>query len=208
MHERGRLQRLVRLALARETGPRELPQFVIHFRQQARPKCRGRRRGCRRLTSQRRIMTPEAIAQVRASYAEVAARPRQLAVPLLRRALHRRAAPAAAVSRRSHVAPGTFRSGAGARDPESGRSARPCTSRCGSSARSTCTGARVRRTTCSAREALIARHPRARARVERRRSNSTGAPAITAIIVPMLEGAAVDTAVWAERLATGVPEIE
>ena len=32
--------------------------------------------------------------------------------------------------------------------------------------------------------------------------------AITAIIVPMLEGAAVDTAVWAERLAAGVPEIE
>src|SRR5262249_41957557 len=32
--------------------------------------------------------------------------------------------------------------------------------------------------------------------------------AITAIIVPMLEGAAVDAAVWAERLSAGVPEIE
>jgi hypothetical protein len=32
--------------------------------------------------------------------------------------------------------------------------------------------------------------------------------AITSIVVPMLEGAAVDTAVWAERLATGVPEID
>jgi hemoglobin-like flavoprotein len=32
--------------------------------------------------------------------------------------------------------------------------------------------------------------------------------AITAIIVPMLEGAAVDAAVWAERLAAGSPEID
>jgi len=32
--------------------------------------------------------------------------------------------------------------------------------------------------------------------------------AITSIIVPMLEGAAVDTAVWAERLGAGLPEIE
>ena len=35
-----------------------------------------------------------------------------------------------------------------------------------------------------------------------------GRAAITAIIVPMLEGAALDTAVWAERLAAGVPEID
>ena len=33
VHERGRLQRLVRLALAGEPGPREFPQFVIDFRQ-------------------------------------------------------------------------------------------------------------------------------------------------------------------------------
>jgi hypothetical protein len=32
--------------------------------------------------------------------------------------------------------------------------------------------------------------------------------AITSIIVPMLEGAALDTAVWAERLAAGVAEID
>jgi hypothetical protein len=32
--------------------------------------------------------------------------------------------------------------------------------------------------------------------------------AITAIIVPMLEGAALDSAVWAERLAAGVSEID
>ena len=32
--ERGRLQCLMRLSLAGEPGPRELPQFVIHFRQQ------------------------------------------------------------------------------------------------------------------------------------------------------------------------------
>ena len=34
VNERGRLQRLIRLALAREAGSRELPQFVIDFRQQ------------------------------------------------------------------------------------------------------------------------------------------------------------------------------
>jgi hypothetical protein len=32
--------------------------------------------------------------------------------------------------------------------------------------------------------------------------------AITSIIVPMLEGAAVEAAVWAERLAAGVPELD
>ena len=32
--------------------------------------------------------------------------------------------------------------------------------------------------------------------------------AITAIIVPMLEGAAVDAAMWAERLAADTPEID
>jgi hypothetical protein len=32
--------------------------------------------------------------------------------------------------------------------------------------------------------------------------------AITAIVVPMLEGAAVDAAVWAERLADGAPGID
>ena len=59
----------------------------------------------------------------------------------------------------------------------------------------------------SAREALIAA-VRALAPAWNETLEQHWRAAITAIIVPMLEGAAVDTAVWAERLAAGVPEID
>ena len=45
VNERRRLQRLIRLPLARETGPREFAQFVIDFRQHLAAKCRDRHPG-------------------------------------------------------------------------------------------------------------------------------------------------------------------
>ena len=78
MNERGGLEGLVRVPLARQAGPRELPQFVIDFRQHL---VRGT--GATVLVAVGRhraqIMTPDAIRQLKASYAAIAAQPGQLA---------------------------------------------------------------------------------------------------------------------------------
>ena len=74
-----------------------------------------------------------------------------------------------------------------------------CRSRCAISARSTCTGARSPRTTCRPRGA-DSRHPRLSA-AGATTLEADWRRAITAIAVPMLQGAAVHTAMVAERLS-------
>jgi hemoglobin-like flavoprotein len=150
-------------------------------------------------------MTPEAIQEVRASYAEVAARPRQLAshfydelftaAPKLRPLFpgdltslqgHFEAALALVIRNLGDIPAlrGSLRD-LGAQHVHWG--ARP-------------------EDYVSAREALIAA-VRALSPAWNDTLEQHWRTAITSIIVPMLEGAALDTAVWAERLAAGVPEI-
>jgi hemoglobin-like flavoprotein len=78
MDDGSRLEGLIRLSLASEPRPRELPQFVIHFWQQL---ARGGRfvgwPGARCHGGS--IMTPESIARLQNSFTEVAAEPRALA---------------------------------------------------------------------------------------------------------------------------------
>jgi hemoglobin-like flavoprotein len=76
--EGSRLQRLIRLSFASEPRPRQLPQFVIHFWYHV-------GRGGRSVWMMRAryhgdyIMTPESIARLKSSFNEVAAEPRVLA---------------------------------------------------------------------------------------------------------------------------------
>jgi hemoglobin-like flavoprotein len=151
-------------------------------------------------------MTPDAIHEVRASYDAVAARPRQLAsrfyeelfttAPKLRPLFpgdltslqgHFEAALALVIRNLGEMSAlrGSLRE-LGAQQVHWG--ARP-------------------EDYVSAREALIAAI-RALAPAWSGTLEQHWRAAITAIIVPMLEGAAVDTAVWAERLAAGVPELD
>src|SRR5262249_21210357 len=79
VHERRRLERLVPLALARQTGSRQLAEFVIHFGQQL-ARCPGAAlRGLVVRHGAPGIMTPESIGLVKTSHASVAAQPRRLA---------------------------------------------------------------------------------------------------------------------------------
>jgi hemoglobin-like flavoprotein len=151
-------------------------------------------------------MTPEAIQEVRASYAEVAARPRQLAshfydelfaaAPNLRPLFpgdltslqgHFEAALALVVRNLGDI-------------PALRASLRDL------GAQHVHWGARPE-DYVSAREALIAA-VRALSPAWNDALEQHWRTAVTSIIVPMLEGAALDTAVWAERLAAGVTEID
>jgi hemoglobin-like flavoprotein len=76
--EGSRLQGLIRLSLASEPRPGELPQFVIHFWQQLARRGRSvgmTSAGCHGGSS----MTPESIARLKNSFTEVAAEPHALA---------------------------------------------------------------------------------------------------------------------------------
>jgi len=151
-------------------------------------------------------MTPEAIRQVRTSYGEVAARPRQLAsrfyeelfttAPNLRPLF-----PGDLTSLQGH-----FEAAIALviRNLDEMRALRESLQKLG--AQHVHWGARPE-DYVAAREALIAA-VRALAPEWNGRLEQHWRTAITAIIVPMLEGAAVDAAVWAERLAAGMPEID
>jgi hemoglobin-like flavoprotein len=151
-------------------------------------------------------MTPDAIHQVRSSYAEVAAQPRQLAsrfyeelftaAPNLRPLF-----PSDLTSLQGH-----FEAALALviRNLDEMRALRESLRQLG--AQHVHWGARPE-DYVAAREALIAAN-RSLAPVWNDTLEQHWRTAITSIVVPMLEGAAVDTAVWAERLATGVPEID
>jgi hemoglobin-like flavoprotein len=151
-------------------------------------------------------MTPEAIDQVRASYAEVAARPRQLAsrfyeelfttAPNLRPLF-----PGDLTSLQGH-----FEAALALviRNLDAMAALRESLRELG--AQHVHWGARPE-DYVAAREALIAA-VRARASGWNDALERHWRAAITAIIVPMVEGAAVDAAMWAERLAAGVPDID
>lgn len=151
-------------------------------------------------------MTPEAIRQIRASHAEIAARPRQLASRFYEELF-------TAAPNLRPLFPGDLTSLQGhfeaalalvIRNLDEVQALRESLRELG--AQHVRWGTRPE-DYVSAREALIAavhalssdwndtleQHWRA---------------AITSIIVPMLEGAAVDAAVWAERLSAGVPELD
>lgn len=151
-------------------------------------------------------MTPEAIQELRSSYAQVAARPRQLAshfydelftaAPKLRPLFpsdltslqgHFEAALALVIRNLGDI-------------PALRESLRNL------GAQHVHWGARPE-DYVSAREALIAA-VRALAPTWNDTLEQHWRSAITSIIVPMLEGAALDTAVWAERLADGVVDID
>lgn len=151
-------------------------------------------------------MTPEAIQQIRTSYTEVAARPRQLAsrfyeelfaiAPNLRPLF-----PSDLTSLQGH-----FEAALALviRNLDEVRALRDSLRQLG--AQHVRWGTRPE-DYVSAREALIAA-VRANAAEWNDALEQNWRAAITSIVVPMLEGAAVDAAVWAERLAAGVPEIE
>jgi len=151
-------------------------------------------------------MTPEAIRQIRASYEEVAARPRQLASRFYEELF-------TASPKLRPLFPGELTSLQGhfeaavalvIRNLDDVRALREPLRKLG--AQHVHWGARPE-DYVAAREALIGA-VRALAAKWNGTLEQHWRTAITAIIVPMLEGAAVDTAVWAERLAAGVPEID
>jgi hemoglobin-like flavoprotein len=151
-------------------------------------------------------MTPEAINQIRASYAEVAARPRQLASrfyeELFTAAPHLRPLfPSDLTSLQGH-----FEAALALviRNLDEMPALRESLRELG--AQHVQWGTRPE-DYVAAREALIAA-VRALAPAWNGTLEQHWRTAVTAIIVPMLEGAAVDAAVWAERLAADVPEID
>ena len=151
-------------------------------------------------------MTPEAIDQVRASYAEVAARPRQLASRFYQELFTtspqlRPLFPGDLTSLQGH-----FEAALALviRNLDEVRALRESLRELG--AQHVHWGTRPE-DYAAAREALIAA-VRALAPAWNDTLEQHWRTAITAIIVPMLEGAAVDAAVWAERLAAGAPEID
>jgi len=150
-------------------------------------------------------MTPEAIQEIRASYEQVAARPRQLASrfyqELFSAAPHLRSLfPTDLTSLQGH-----FEAALALviRNLDEMRALRESLRELG--AQHVHWGARPE-DYVSAREALIAA-VRALASEWNETLEQRWRAAITAIVVPMLEGAAVDAAVWAERLAAGTPEV-
>lgn len=151
-------------------------------------------------------MTPEAIQQVRASHAEVAARPRQLASrfyeELFSAAPHlRRLFPGDLTSLQGH-----FEAALALviRNLDEVHALQDSLRELG--AQHVHWGARPE-DYVAAREAIVAA-VRALAPAWSDTLEQHWRAAITSIVVPMLEGAAVDTAVWAERLADGVPQID
>lgn len=149
-------------------------------------------------------MTPEAIQQIRVSYDQVAARPRQLASrfyeELFTATPHLRPLfPTDLTSLQGH-----FEAAFALviRNLDEVRALRESLRELG--AQHVHWGARPE-DYVSAREALIiavrALSPEWNETLEQH-----WRAAVTSIIVPMLEGAAVDTALWAERLAAGVPD--
>jgi hemoglobin-like flavoprotein len=151
-------------------------------------------------------MTPEAIDQIRTSHAEVAARPRQLASRFYDELF-------TAAPNLRPLFPGDLASLQGhfeaalalvIRNLDEMRALRESLRDLG--AHHVHWGARPE-DYVAAREALIAA-VRGLAPAWNVALEQHWRTAITAIIVPMLEGAAVDAAVWAERLAAGVPEID
>jgi hemoglobin-like flavoprotein len=151
-------------------------------------------------------MTPEAIQQIRASYDQVAARPRQLASrfydELFSTAPHLRPLfPSDLTSLQGH-----FEAALALviRNLEQMPALRESLRELG--AQHVHWGTRPE-DYVSAREALIAA-VRALSSEWNETFEQQWRTAITSIIVPMLEGAAVDTAMWAERLAADVPEIQ
>lgn len=151
-------------------------------------------------------MTPEAIQQIRTSYTEVAARPRQLASRFYEELFAiapnvRPLFPSDLTSLQGH-----FEAALALviRNLDEVRALRDSLRQLG--AQHVRWGTRPE-DYVSAREALIAA-VRANAAEWNDALEQNWRAAITSIVVPMLEGAAVDAAVWAERLAAGVPEIE
>jgi hemoglobin-like flavoprotein len=149
-------------------------------------------------------MTPEAIDQVRTSYTEVAARPRQLASrfyqELFTAAPHLRPLfPGDLTSLQGHF---EAASALVIRNLDEVRALRESLRELG--AQHVHWGTRPE-DYAAAREALVAA-VRALAPAWNPALEQHWRAAVTAIIVPMAEGAAVDAAVWAERLAAGVPE--
>jgi hemoglobin-like flavoprotein len=151
-------------------------------------------------------MTPEAIDQVRTTYNEVAARPRQLASrfyqELFTAAPHLRPLfPGDLTSLQGH-----FEAALALviRNLDEVRALRESLRELG--AQHVHWGTRPE-DYAAAREALIAA-VRSLAPAWNDTLEQHWRTAVTAIIVPMLEGAAVDAAVWAERLAAGGPEID
>lgn len=151
-------------------------------------------------------MTPEAIHQIRTSYAEVAVRPRQLASRFYEELF-------TAAPNLRPLFPGDLTSLQGhfeaalalvIRNLDEVRALRESLRELG--AQHVHWGARPE-DYVSAREALIAA-VRALSAEWNDALEQHWRAAITSIIVPMLEGAAVDAAVWAERLSAGVPEVE
>ena len=120
--EGSRLQRLIRFPLAGEPRPGELPQFVIHFRQQlaSRPwSVRTIRGGCHRPA----IMTPERIGRLKSNFRDVSAH-RAHWRPASTTSCSRLRRASTAVSRGLDLASGTFRGRAGAGDQKPGRHGR------------------------------------------------------------------------------------
>jgi len=153
-----------------------------------------------------RIMTPDAVAQIKASYAGVAALPRRLASRFYEELFT--AAPALRA-----IFPGDLTSLQGhfeaavalvIRNLDEVQALRESLRELG--AQHVHWGARPE-DYVAAREALIAA-VRALSAAWSDTLEQHWRMAITSIIVPMLEGAAVDTAVWAERLSARLPEIE
>ena len=151
-------------------------------------------------------MTPEAIEQVRASYGEVAARPRQLASrfyqELFTLAPHLRPLfPGDLTSLQGH-----FEAAIALviRNLDEMRALRESLRELG--AQHVHWGTRPE-DYAAALEALIAA-VRALAPAWNDTLEQHWRTAITAIVVPMLEGAAVDAALWAERLAAGAPDVD
>jgi hemoglobin-like flavoprotein len=151
-------------------------------------------------------MTPEAIQQIRASYAEVAARPRQFASrfyeELFTAAPHlRQLFPSDLTSLQGH-----FEAALALviRNLDEMRALRESLRELG--AQHVHWGARPE-DYVAAREAIVAA-VRALSPAWSDTIEQHWRAAVTAIIVPMLEGAAVDAAVWAERLAAGAPELD
>jgi hemoglobin-like flavoprotein len=151
-------------------------------------------------------MTPEAIQQIRTSYAEVAARPRQLASRFYEELFTtspnlRPLFPSDLTSLQGH-----FEAALALviRNLDEMRALRESLRELG--AQHVHWGTRPE-DYVSAREALIAA-VRALSPERNDALEQHWRAAITSIIVPMLEGAAVEAAVWAERLAAGVPELD
>jgi hemoglobin-like flavoprotein len=199
VHERRRLKRLIRLPFTRKTRSRQFAELVVHFGQKLAGSSGTAVRGVWGGHRTRAIMTPESIGSVKTSYAGVANRPGMLAARFYE-ALFTMAPglrplfPADLASLQGH-----FEAALALviRNLDEMDALRESLRDLG--AQHVHWGARPE-DYVTAREALVTA-VRGLAPVWDEAVEASWRHAITAIVVPMLEGAAVQTAMVAEELA-------